>query len=131
MTQPSPHEQVYYQDASGVLVSTSRFVVGSTMYPIRGITAVQAILIPPDRNVAKFVAILGLCALCLIGSAREVSVALCVLLLAGAIYLAVHAKPTGVVRISTAGGQADAIKSKDVAAIQQIVTALHRATMGG
>lgn len=129
-------EQPLYADAQ-VTVTSARFVVGSMLYPVRGLTAVQPIVIPPNRQPAHWCFALSACAFLLAYLARENHAVagtfglggLCGIALGAALWT--MAKPLYVVRVWTAGGQVDAVQSADAQRIQRIVLALHRAAMGG
>lgn len=127
-------EQTLLNDR-GVIVSTARFVVGSTTYPLAGITAVQYLELPAQRGGAILAGII-------LGSIGGVSMgrtflpnsdASAVLALLCAVVAAVGfastVKPNFVVRVMTAGGQIDAIKSPDKTWTQSIATALNQAVI--
>lgn len=125
-----PQEQMIYQDGQ-VTVTTARFVVGPTLYPIRGITAVQPIVIPANRGNAIAVG-LAASAMLVLGVATSSpgvgGVGVILALVAVGLWMAAH--PVYIVRVWTAGGQVDAVSSNELVRIQTIVSALHRATMG-
>ena len=125
-----PQEQMIYQDGQ-VTVTTARFVVGPTLYPIRGITAVQPIVIPAERG-AAVIACLGGGVILLLGIATRSlgfgAFGVLLGLIGVGLWMAAH--PVYVVRVWTAGGQVDAVSSNELVRIQTIVSALHRATMG-
>lgn len=129
-SQPPPEVPIYSDGQ--VTVTTARFVVGPMLYPIRGITAVQPVLIPADRG-ASVVVGLGGAVMMLLGFSTDSPgvgvVGVVLVLVAAGLWMA--AKPKYIVRVWTAGGQVDAVWSEDQARMQQIVAALHRATMGG
>lgn len=128
--QSQPSEVPLYNDGQ-VVVTTARFVVGSTLYPIRGITAVQPVVIPANRSGGIITALVGLCILMIAVMKEDGGFGLIGVIVTGVgVAVAVAAKATYIVRAWIAGGQVDAVASPDWARIQQIVAALHRATMG-
>jgi hypothetical protein len=134
MYPPQPHaEQLIHQDAN-VLVTTARFVVNGTVYPIRGLTAMQYIEVPADYTDAAKV-LLGGIALGLLGAIFGGGLTLAAVGAGGglavAVLAALSAKPRYVVRVMTAAGQADVFTSPDKARAGAIATALNRAVAGG
>ena len=134
MNLPQSSEAVLYQD-SDVSVTTARMTVGSTMYPVRGLTAVQLILVPSAQIPAKILVgiaiFFGLVALLdAIADVGRSTWVLPVILLVVAVVVSLKAKPRYAVRIWTAGGQVDAIVLKDLARSQAIITALNQAVVG-
>ncbi len=127
-----PQEVTLYQDAAGVTVTSSRLVVGATVYPIRGLTAVQYVELPKSHGPSKLLAVLSVFAFMVNASDALVGgLILAVFLFALAIVIAVKTKPELAIRVLTAGGQIDAVVTKDRARADQIVAALNRAVAGG
>lgn len=147
-------ETVLYQDQFTTVTST-RFMVGAQMYPIRGITAVSSgeSHHPPRRGMAIFIGLVGaacalLALLVLVAPApaqasaagpapSPVGGALCIGTF-GAAMLAVAAweyrkqkwRHEYIVQIFTGGMQHNAVVTDDKARQEAILSALHRACAG-
>lgn len=135
MYPPQPYaEQVLHQDPN-VTVTTARFVVNGTTYPIRGLTAVQYVELPASYT-SSIAVLLGGVGAGLFGAAfNEGSLHHLLGWTAGGAVLAIATaqgmKPTFVIRVVTAAGQADVFTSHDKARSGAIATALNRAIAGG
>lgn len=128
-----PVEAVLYQVAGDeVTVTTSRFIVGGTMYPVRNITAVQLIRGEPSRARA-WAALLGVpFSMWVMGKPGLEMVGLVLLAVSFLAAMVLYVTATGllVVRMATAGGQVDAVTTSNEERAKAIVGALHRATVG-
>jgi len=121
-------EDVFYSDESGVRVTSTRFMVGSTTYPFTGITSIETTKIPAKRSSAIWTIIIG--ALVAISGLRIESIIgfIGVAVLAVGVIWLFTIKDTYVLRITTAAGQTDAVKNKgDPNYIQNIARALNDA----
>lgn len=140
MEKHMPNEKIYYQDPD-VTITNARAIFGHKTYAISNITSVVKGVIEP---IVFFWLILALLAL---GAGVYGSVILYVSILEGRredieiaygiIFVAVmvlilsilfwrNAKPTWVVKISSASGEVDAFKSTDEARIQSIITGINQ-----
>lgn len=135
---PSNVEQVLLQGGS-VTITTARFVVGATSYPLRGITSVTAVKLPRELTTVKLLAFFGVVLLVVVLSANAdrdaVTQAITAMICAGPLFaLALvffrRAKSEYVVRITTASGAVDAVRLNDLAATQSVVSTLNRALAG-
>lgn len=128
-------QEVTYFVAPGVLVTSARFVVGSQLYPISGITSVSAQTKLGDRLIwyigaslfllpAIAIVVGGL----LFGSLTVATFAV-PLIVIGVIVVLIGRSVRDVhsVWITTSGMQIAAITHRDLGAIQQVVSALHQA----
>ena len=113
-------EKSYFKNEE-VSVSTTRFQVPGTTYPVNSITSVTNFVIAPKRGLSIGLGILGI----ILFLAGEILYG--VIFLGVAILIWIIQKTKFAVRISTAGGQVDAIISTDQAEIGKIVTALNEA----
>ncbi|MCH8172196.1 MAG: QacE [Proteobacteria bacterium] len=113
-------EKSYFKNEE-VSVSTTRFQVPGTTYPVNGITSVTNFVIAPKRGLPIVLGILGLAFLFMENYVFGLS------FLGVAILIWFLQKTKYAVRISTAGGQVDAIISTDQAEIGKIVTELNEA----
>jgi hypothetical protein len=124
-------EQVLFNEGQ-VTVTTARFQVGATMYPIAGITAVTIAKQPPNRAPLLLVAlVLGMGLACM-GAKDNASglIAFGLLVFIGLSVLAfVGLKPTFAVAMATAGGQKNAVTSQNEEWIRRIVDALNQAVI--
>jgi len=121
-------ETVYYQSPVAT-VTTTRFVVGATMYPINGITSVGAVTLP--RSFAGWLIAASAAGMWGVGHTSGegglVRGIPGVAVMLGLLAVAFLRKSKYAVRVTTAGGQSDALVSADLAMIQAIVAALHQA----
>lgn len=126
-------EQVLYQvDGDNVTVTTARFVVGGTMYPIRNITAVQLVRGEPSRALAWLIAMGIPLALWVMTTRGSELLGLILLGASGIGFFAAYLTAKGplVVRVATSGGQVDAVTTDNEERAKAIVGALHHATIG-
>jgi hypothetical protein len=135
---PSNVERVLLQGGS-VSITTARFVVGATSYPLRGITSVTAIQLPKKHSWAKVLFVGGalMLAFCMsANSGRDTFAQVFTALLCAGPFVALGVfavrkeKTTYVVQITTASGQVDAVQYNDLAVTQQIVGTLNQALAG-
>lgn len=127
-----PQEVTLYQDATGVIVTSARLVVGPTVYPVRGLTAVQYVELPESHTIPKWLVVMAVVSfIAMAGNDVASATVFAGLLFALAIFVAVKSKPNLAVRILTAGGQIDAVVTSDRARADQIIAALNRAVAGG
>lgn len=122
-------ETTYYQDPQGVLITSVRAQIGAAMYPLAQITAVQSVVLPPDRTIEFAVFFSGLVLGGIVAAAVDGILGATI---AGAavvlgIYASLRARPFHVVRLATAGGQVDAVKDKDGERVVKIIAALQHA----
>jgi hypothetical protein len=127
-------EEVFYSDENGVKVTNARFVVGSTIYPISGITSVRVHKIPSEeREEAKAVGVLLLVGIVLIiiGFYNSINFGL---ILAGlgiagfGLLLISRIKDIYILKITTAGGEVEALKKEgDLDYINNIVESINKA----
>jgi len=122
-------ETVYFQE-SGVTVTNARAILGNETYVVANITSVSAFETGPNRAIPLIIAlvglIIGLCSFS-IGFRFSLGVIVGILIIAVAGYVFFTAKPSYVVRIKSASGEADAYMSKDKTLVERIATALNTA----
>ena len=121
-------EMTFYSDDRGVRITNTRAIIGATTYAMANITSVSMGVKPANRIPGSVVAILGFLILLitgLLGSSGGVIFG--VILLGIGILIAAIIKPTCIVRVGSASGEADAISSKDKKYIQTIVNAMNEA----
>lgn len=128
-------EKVFY-DRDGVRVTSARFQVGAQTYAMNAVSSVAYQRRPASYGFAVFLGIAGGAFLLLglvSGLLIESAVIAAAFALAGlffvalTIYLAVSAKPTFVVALTTASGQSTALSNWDSATIESVVRALNEA----
>ena len=112
-------EQVYF-NSDYVKVTSSRFIVGSTTYPISNITSVKHLVEHPSRFWPGTMILFGIGLAYAAYAYSLSSTAWIVALIALGLGILTWAslKDTHIVRISTASGEVDALRSKDVSVIQ-------------
>jgi DNA-directed RNA polymerase subunit RPC12/RpoP len=124
-------------DRGGVLVTRSRFVVGSQFFAVANISSARVIYIPPDRT-APCLAILGALVLFVVGggfaSVEEGSKALGYVLLSGAfgaLTLAIvwltRLRASYGLLVTAAGGERSAITHHDNFFLGEVLSALNAA----
>lgn len=114
-------ETTLYQNGS-VLVTQSRYIVGSKTFAMRNISSVQIGIIPANRTLGIILIAGGI----LLAFAQEVRTLGIILAAIGGIY-AYAQKDKFTVRISTNSGESDSIISNNRDYIQEIVNALNNA----
>jgi hypothetical protein len=147
----STPETIYYQDES-IIITNARAVLGSKTYAMANITSVSMGVIPANRMPGIVLAAIGglstLCCGCsalaplstlgysnngdssgIIGNAvfAGIGAIIGLLFVAGGIALAIMSKPTYVVKIGSASGEANALTSQNKSYIAGIVTAMNEA----
>lgn len=123
-------------EGADVRITTSRAVIGGTTYAVKNITSVGMRIIPAQRAGGVLVALLGVLLAVMSGvSAADgmtfnpVVLAGVAIALAGGALAAVQ-KPRYAVRITTAGGEQDALVSRDSSWILRVSDALNDAIAG-
>jgi len=121
-------EKVYF-DNSYVKVTNSRFIVGSTTYPISNITSVKHLVEHPSKFWPGVMILLGavLAYASYVNSLTSTVWISALVILGWGIFSWVSLKDTHIVRISTASGEIDALRSKESPIILNIVNALNDA----
>lgn len=114
----------------GVVVSSTRFVVGGKTYPLAGITSVEAFTISAKRVPGIVLVALGVILLVVLFQVVPswtiaVGCGGILIVIGGA--AAAAAKTKYAVRVATAGMQANALVSPDRQRVQRIVDALNQA----
>jgi len=126
----TPPETTYYQDGA-ITISNSRAVLGAKTYAMVNITSVTMGEKPANRTPGIVLALIGLAIAACAGSMGSDSasggIVIGILAIIGGIALAALVKPSYVVRIGSAGGESDALISKDREYIQKIVNAVNEA----
>ncbi len=130
-THGMPLEHVFFQDPqSGVIITSSRAQFGGTMYPISGITAVSPIRIPAKRGAGIALAFIGASSLAFgvsAGGEGAAFVLMGLLMTIAGVFIVASAKPLFIVRLATAGGQVDALSTRDERAAVAVLNALQHA----
>lgn len=134
-------ERIYYQD-SQIMVSSTRFQVGPTMYPIRNLAAVSAeehhrpMVQKGDTSIALLLGIFALLPVCFVGQDPRVMIAT-PLFGVGALVFAARAKDKHwtesayTVVVNTNGINQHAYWTPNRGQRDAIVAALHQAIAGG
>lgn len=145
----STSEVTIYQN-DGVLITSTRAVLGAKTYAMSNITSVTSVIVPANKTlsilIATFGALMMLCCGCYgfynffigiagdstqyaIGSllAVAIPIILGVLVLAGGIALYTRTKPDYAVVIGSSSGEIKALMSKDKEHIMAIVNAMNDA----
>lgn len=124
MRQPSP-ETIYFNDKR-VMITSTRAMFDGTTYPLPNITSVRAWTV--KKRLLPLVLGIIVCFFALPTFGAGAGLGGTVLLLGiGLICLYVFSHDRHCVRIGTAGGETDAVKSKDEAYISLVVLKLNEA----
>lgn len=124
---PSIRQEVQLFAANGVYVTTARFTVGQSMYPIANITRIAQVTVPPSYGGAILAILFGL-VLILIGVPFAGWLAVVGLaFLAGGIYTASTRKPLYALEVWTAGMNVRAVVGHDWTFIGAVHQALNQA----
>ena len=116
-------EQSFF-NSGGVTVTNARAIIGGTTYSMANITSVSVGMTPASRGGAILLALFG----CVLAAATDGGgKGLGVLLLILGIAWAVMAKATYIVKLGSAGGETQALSSKDQPFIEQVVNAMNNA----
>ncbi len=120
-------EQSFFNEGD-VSVTQSRVTIGSTVYPINGITAIRTVAIPARRGYIITIGVVGLlCLLSSIGNGSFMVAIIGVLLIGLTVFLWRQAKPTHQLVFGTAGAEQQALSSKDSAYIVRVSRAINEA----
>ncbi|MFA5033203.1 MAG: DUF6232 family protein [bacterium] len=122
-------EVSYYSDEKGVRITNARAIIGTTTYMMANITSVSKKKEPNlIRQWGIFIAILAfLLTIWTLNSNMQSISFLGILILICGVLMAVFSKQVYVVKIGSASGEADAIRSKDESYINGVVSALNEA----
>lgn len=122
-------EVVYYSDNNGVRVTNTRFIVGSSTFPLQGITSIQSIIIPVNRSPAVLIFVIGLGLVIGGASSRNggAMVVLGILLCAFGVYWYNKVKDSYGVQITTSAAESKPLTSKNQDYIENVTRALNEA----
>lgn len=127
------NEETYFS-RTNVLVTSARVVINGTTYPVRGISAVRAVKILPNRTFPILLLAFG-AVLAYFGYFYSIKIAEVYLpgfaaVLAGGAWLALQ-RPHWVVELATAGMQQNAVVSNDEEHVSAVAAAIARAIVEG
>ncbi len=122
---PIPTEKTFLEQGE-IVVTNSRFVVAAQTYAMTGITSVRSEKETPSRTGPIVLLVLGV--LSLFAAAQTNSAWIGVLLFGGlGVLWLVLQKPTFRVKVATAGGEQQALESKDADFVARVVHAVNEA----
>jgi hypothetical protein len=121
-------EKVFFEQGS-IKVTNSRFINGTTTYPIAGITSIVADVKEPSYSSAGWVAFVGIIFLIrgIVPPVSWGSIAFFVLLLVLAFGIVRTKKPKFLIVFGTAGGDKDGLVTEDKVARDTVLQALNDA----
>ena len=122
----SNDEVIFYQDQS-IKITNTRAIFGEKTYAMGNITSVMTGTVPANRVAGIAMTILGIATAICGGSARAEGAIVGIVIIIIGFVLAGNAKTKYTVKIGSAGGETDALISKDKKYIQEIVNALNDA----
>lgn len=129
----SPAGERTFYSRGRISVTESRFSVGSTMYPIRNISAVEHVAIPADRGAARRLGgaggIVAIIALGASGDAKATLWTIALILFVMMAIALIGKKATFAVQILTGGGEKKAYISPNADVVREITTALNEAVV--
>ncbi len=120
------NEVVYYQD-DAITITNARAVFGQKTYAMVNITSVMMGTIPANNGGGIALALFGLAVAVCGGSVGFGGAIVGIIIIVGGILMIVNSKESYTVKIGSAGGETDALVSKDESHIQEIVEALNDA----
>lgn len=128
-SRPPADEVTYYSDHQGVRITSARAIMQSRTYSMANLSSVSMWIEQPNRAGALLLAAFGLLqGLSCIGSnSMQGWSALGLICLSIGIGFLVQAKPKFWVRLTAAGGETNALFSKDREYIQTVIGALNEA----
>ncbi len=117
----------YFQDQN-VNITNARAVLSGTTYAMSNITSVSMGERAANRNPGCLVTILGFIGWGVAGALENMGVLIvCILAFLVGIALIIMAKPSYVVRISSASGEVEGLVSQNKEYIQKVINALNEA----
>jgi len=119
-------DEANFMNEGGVVVTNTRAVINGTMYAMANVTSVSMGAIPPSRGGAVGLALVGAL---IAGVADGGGQAFGGLLLVVGVLWAILVKPTFLVRLGSASGEATALASKDETYVARVVQALQQAVI--
>ena len=121
-------EKIFYSDSKGVMVTSTRFIVGRTTYPIAAITSITTLRIPAKRDTAIWMIAIGALVVIFGFPLSYIAGVLGIAVLAMGVMQFFKIKDTHILKISTAAGEIEVVKSTgDPDRIQNIARALNEA----
>lgn len=120
---------VYYSDNQGVKITSTRFIVESSTYPLQGITSITTAAIKPSRVLPIILGLAGVLLFIFIGlqHREKQMLALGGFMFVISIIWLILLKDRYSVRISTSAAQTDAVVSKNQSYINDVARALNDA----
>lgn len=120
-------EVVYYSDNNGVKVTSTRFIVGSSTFPLQGITSIRSIIIPVSKTSSVVLFIVGLI-MFFAGFINGAGILVCgFILCALAVYWYNKIKDDYGVQITTSAAESKPLISKNQDYIENVTRALNEA----
>lgn len=119
-------EQTYYSDEKGVRITGTRAIFGSTTYSMANISSIRTDQEPAKRIPGVVTAIIGLILL-FMGYSEVWLVIIGIVILGIGVLMALRAKGTYHVKITSASGEATALSSNDEGYVRRIVNAVNEA----
>ena len=117
-------EQTYYSDEKGVRITGTRAIFGSTTYSMANISSIRTDQEPAKRIPGVVTAIIGLILL-FMGYSEVWLVIIGIVILGIGVLMALRAKGTYHVKITSASGEATALSSNDEGYVRRIVNAVN------
>ena len=121
--------ETVFLETESALITSVRIVLSGTTYPLRNITSVALAEIPPMRVLSAICLLVSAMTMSGAISLREFSVftfgTICATGISG--YFLIAAQPTYILRLSSASGEVDAVKTKKKADIAKLSDAINAA----
>jgi|SRR5450631_1750109 len=126
---PLSGEVTYYSDQLGVRITNARAIMQNKTYSMANLSSVSMWVDPPKRFWAVLLIVLGFlqAVSCAAGSDSKGASLFGVLMLGSGIALIVMLKATYWVRLTAAGGETNALGSRQKEYIQTVINALNEA----
>ena len=124
-------DEIIFYEKEGVKITNTRAILNNKTYAMANITSVSVGKKPAKNGWGIFLLIVGIGLLASLSSPTATDKSSLIvwtfIILGGAIYILLNAKPTYIVRIGSSSGEGDALFSSKNAYIQEIVDALNDA----
>jgi len=117
-------EEVEFFNDGKVSVSSARFRVGSSTYAMQGVTSVKRAIKEANKAPALLIVLVGILMAC--GADLTSTKLIGIALIAFGVILFRKLKPEYSVYLNSSSGESQALKSKDVIYIDEVIEALNK-----
>lgn len=119
-------ETIYYSDEHNVRITNTRFIVGTSTYPLSGITSITTAIVPVSKLPGIFILIFGLVIL-FASNGSAVGIVFGLVLAVAGVLIIIGTKDKHAVKISTSAAETNALSSDNKEYIVKVASALNEA----